>query len=668
MRPTRRYSRLMEDRNSVADQPGGALFFSGIVLALVLGLTIRGFFNPAKIKALVEQAASRIHPDIQVQIESAHLSLSRGYLLPRLAVVIEQVHMESETACWMAPRMDVDEIQLPISVLSWLSGKSPLTRVVAGKVTLRLTKDRPKSCEGLAVPEGSVPSASTAAGGKEPSAAVSLVRKTGTKPESLKASGEIESLEIERLVLESEFEPRHRLELDEFDFRVKSTRPRVFQVKAKSQFLREAGATDWMTPSNIHVEYKEFPEKILEARIFGNWREGYYSVAAAVRPDEDDLKMNAELRHLPLSQVLGALSKAGVQTGRFSPRQSWLSLRAEAQGSLARAREVPVEARNLRLEGDLGEMSVEHLRIKSLQPLKTEPFHVDIRSLDLDRLLQFLQQEHPTPVLAQLGRLKGVAEIRDPENFRLSGEHSGLQFIFSNKGQREIQAISNIRGEISRTAGQWQFTLPGVELDQGVFTGDLKMEATPDFKNVDIRWRAEDLALAPGVQKLMTRGGEISPLKAQMQFKFLEGRLVKWKGQVRLPRLRIEGTTIQRLAIGFDEKDGMFLLNPQMESLEIESGSPAGQILQTAVPSTWFEQNRLVLKSVDGQFQFRQPQEMKWHQLTARVEKSAAVLQSQGEWLNDGRLQGDLQLRAKDMKRHWKIRGHRDQPTLEMVP
>jgi hypothetical protein len=89
---TPRYSE--DDKNLIAEQPGRFVLFSGVLLAVILGLVIRGLIAPNKVKSMIETAAARMHKDVQVEFDSAQISLARG-LLPRFAVIITKVKMES---------------------------------------------------------------------------------------------------------------------------------------------------------------------------------------------------------------------------------------------------------------------------------------------------------------------------------------------------------------------------------------------------------------------------------------------------------------------------------------------------------------------------------------------------------------------------------------------
>lgn len=654
-----RSSRAIVDRNNVADQPGGVIFVVGVAIALVLGLTVRGLIHPAKVRALVESAASRIHPDVKVAFESAHVSLADG-VIPRLSVVIEQVKMESANPCWMAPRLYADEIRLPISLSSWLMGRSPIRQIEAGEVELRLTAARPEACDrGEAVSAVTAPSESSS-----PAPAVRLVRKpeAGGARAPVRSSGEIDELSIDRLIVVSEAGSiKGSLDLEKFDFLVRSAQPRVYQLKARSRLLRDR--VDDLIHANILVEYKEFPEKSLDMKLYGNWREGSYTITAKADPDSEQATVVADLQHLPLSQLLMVLKRFHVVETDFEPRQSWLSFHTEAQGNFRELAKHPVTISHLKLEGDLGDMESDRLQIKSLEPFLLAPSRVEIRNLDFDRLLEFLKQPHPSPILNKVGRFAGIADVIDAKNFRLVGEHSGLEFIFSNKGRRELQVVNGLKGEIRRDGGRWKATIGQANVVQGSFRGEASISGDEELKDVSVNVRADELSVRPAVQTLMTQGGNVAPIQGQIQARIGDRKLVGLRGNVKIPHLKIEGAELDRIVFQFGDRNNLMSLTTKIDHLAVSPDSSAGRIVRTFAPDFWIKDGLLNLSSLGGRFDIQDLHQMRWSRVSAKVDSTRSTMSSDGGWDLSGNLDGSLVIRGEHPSR-WSIGGSRDNPQL----
>lgn len=646
-----------EDRHNVADQPGGAIFWTGVILAAVLGLSIRGLLNPTKVRTQVESAASRLHPDVRVSFDGAHVSLSQG-LIPRFAVIIERVRMESPNACLFGPRLLADEIRLPISVYSWLFEGSPWKRLEAGEVELRLTKDRPSNCEQA---ETQVVSETPLPG--SPSVGVTMVRRERSTNE--KTSEEIDGVDIGRLNVISETKTPFSVDLERVEFRIRSSRPRVFHLRALTRLVREETTGEYLTSAQVEAEYKEFPEKILDLRLSGNWREGAYLLNGRYSPDDQQIRLDGELRHLPLSQFLIALKKIGGPSGQvFNPRQSWLSFKAEATGSVNDLNVLNATVRDFLLEGDLGEIAAEKIQIQKLQPLSLAPSRLEVRNLDFDRLLQFLGREHPSPILNRLGHFAGWVDIRDDQNFHLRGEHSGLEFIFSNKGEREIQRVDGLEGDLVREKGRWLADVKRAKFDQGEFEGKISLTADSEFSAIDLRLDADRLLLAPAVRRLMTSGGDVAPLQSQVKMVVKSGKLEQIKGSLKIPHLAIEGVTIEKFNAQFGDQKNEIVLSSKMDHLAMGADSAAAKVFTQIVPA----QREFSFSQLSGRFLFRELNEIRWSGVTARLNTAKpSTLSSEGSWVRSGSLSGRVDLNGSQERGSWKVLGSRDEPVLEKV-
>nr|HRO68136.1 hypothetical protein [Pseudobdellovibrionaceae bacterium] len=355
----RRPTRSADDRPSVADQPFATIFWTGVIVSVVLGLLLRGMINPQTVRQRLESAASQIHPTVRVDFENAEVSLADGWI-PRLAVVVHRVRMVSTNTCWMAPRLIADEIRLPVSMTALLFGRSPFRQVEAGDVEIRLTSVRPAVCDqGVSTVLG--PQAKP-----EQKMAIRIVRDEGGKmAPAAQSSEEIDSLRIRRLMLVSEVYPQGTLDLGDFNFSVRSTQPAFYQAKAQLTIVRGSGPMDQALRASLDVDYKEFPEKTVDLRINGRLREGTYSLTGSYSPDRDDVKLAADLRHVPLVELFDLIKGRDARMQDFRPRLSWLSLRAETAGEAKRLSRLPIDLSQLRLEGDLGEVVSDQMRIES---------------------------------------------------------------------------------------------------------------------------------------------------------------------------------------------------------------------------------------------------------------------------------------------------------------
>lgn len=638
------------DRHLIAEQPGMTVVMMGLIVAFVIGYTVKSILSPARVSAQIEKAASHIHKDVRVRFDSAQFSLSDG-ILPQMAVIISKIRMESEQACWGAPLVEIDELRLPVSLISAIRGQGAIRDIQANIVSLNLRQDV-KNCE-EAAPENSEVAA-------EPKKSAPLVSLSPPE-DSQKYQNDVRSIFVQKLTISAHQFPQYKPELLNFAVNVKSYNPRVIELKAKTHLLKDEAVGDYLSHANLYVQYKESPERSVQTHIFGNWREGHYSVIANYTMDENLLAIETDLKHIPLSQILQMAQKYDLVSSELNGRQVWISSKARSVSAVDKIRSSPMEIRDLRLEGDLGEMYVDKIQVQSLEPLSYAPIIVNIDKLDIEKLLTLLNRPKKTNVLGSLGQFTGRAEIVSDKNMKMTGQHAGLEFVFSNKGQREVQVIDSMVGDIALKNDTWSFDVRRVEPRAGLFIGDVQMKADRDFKDVHVKADVDEMSFDPAVQKLMTNGGAIGNMTVESDLRLKDGQLNFLKGLIRVDSMNVEGMTFGKTKANFDWKDQEMILRTQMSSLDVTPTSPAGIVLKPVTFPEWWDGSGLKLNTLDGEFRVKSSQNIIWRKFQAQVGKNGK-LSTEGGWNTSGELHGHVLNRDGKESKKWQISGTRENP------
>ncbi|MGZ3795021.1 MAG: hypothetical protein ACXVB1_01570 [Pseudobdellovibrionaceae bacterium] len=644
---TPRYSN--DDKNLIAEQPGRLVLFSGLIMAIVLGLILRGLFAPNKVKAMIESAASRMHKDVKVEFEGAQISLSHG-LLPRFAVIITKVKMESANECWMKPVLMADEVRLPLSLWALVQGENPITQVEAGQVRIDL-RSVYKNCE-------FAPS--------QKSEEAPRVKQFVTLKESAAASkkpqlsSQVQAILIDQLKI---FSPHlsEPVELNTFEIRLKSNSPRVVEMRAKTHLMKDEQVGDYISHATVWGEYSEFPRASLQTRISGNWREGSYHLKANYGMKEEDFTTELDLKHIPLSQAFQILKRFHWLKEDLNGRQVWVSLNIQSSMTKSNLKSAQMHIKDVRLEGDLGDLKIAEAQVISLDPIKYHPFTVDIRRLSAEKLFALLNRPHSAPMLGEMGSFDGTAEVTDHDHIKFSGTHKGLEFIFSNKGQRETQVLKEVAAEISLDKNRWQIQASRLVPDQGVFDGQLSVNADRDLKSFEIKAKANAIRLAPNVIRLMTAGGEIGVLSGDMAMKLQDGQVNHVKGILNSDLLNIEGVSAEKARLNVDFIDGEIQTQAQVQKMAIAVGSPAFQTFKSLIEPEWMSEDRLPMKNITSVFYSKSFKVLSWKNFSAQLEKGGRV-SSEGQWNAAGEISGKLQAQVGKINRKWHLGGKRDEP------
>ena len=643
------------DKDLVAEQSGFGISLIGLILALFIGLAVRAVIAPDKVQGHLQKAISHIHPDLEISFQDAYVSFADG-IFPDLAVVIRGGVIASDKKCWLAPVMEINEIRLPLSWGHLFRGQIYIHEVHVDIVNLNL-RNAPENCEtetaknNLESNSARMPSqfSAPAAGKTAPAVEFKNVRRRNP----------IDTLHIGTLKINYLPVAFTSAEIKNFKLFLKAQEPRWFEITGQLNLGGESFAGDFSSYANLKIDAIDGDQASLSASAKGLVREGSYDLSIIAKPKEDDFSVALNVEHLPVSQMIPFLKKYRLLSADISGKQAWVSGKATMAGPISKAKQTPIQFQKIKLEGDLGELNLAHAQIQSLEPLKYSPMEFQITNLNIKNFLSFLGKSHPTPTFGNLGNFSGAAVFRSPEDLKLRGDHSGLEFIFSNRGSRQIQNMQMISGELNLQNQKWSINLDRIKPTDGIFEGQILIKADRDFKSVSVDAKLQELSLAPQVQILMTGGGSLGVLGGRIQAQFDRDNLQSLSGQLRWDQILIDGIRIYRPKLQIQTQQNEFILDLAAQELEMQGNHPlTGSLFAPiATPGQLFMARSLTTKIRTQKFQ-----KLSWNGLQMMTGKGP--LKSFGGWDQQGQLSGEISMSNAPAKT-WKILGSRNQPRLE---
>jgi hypothetical protein len=643
----------------VTEQAGLTISLIGVVLAIVLGLGVRGVIAPEKIKSRVMEASRRLGEGIGVSVDQAYLSLSRG-MLPDFSVVLKNVHLDVTRKCWLSPDAEINEIRFPISIRDLLAGRSFFHSVEIDSMVLLLRNDM-KDCrgdaarvDGVSTQEVSVTSWASQA----PSATAPSFVQSESSPNH--SAPDIQFISVNRMRVNYLPLPFTSFELLDLDLHLKSNSPKVCSLSSTLNLGGETLSGDYSSRANIQLNYDESIHPQLEGEVSGSWREGQYDLSLKHDLESKELALTGELRHIPLSQVFPVLKKYKVMISDFNGKQTWLSSQFEAKGKIRNDVAIPLALRNFKLEGDLGEVSVATAEIKQWEPIQFEPLQFVLKDIDLKNLLLFLNRPHPSPALGNLGVFNGTAEFRSNQSLKVSGSQRGFEMIFSNKGQREVQTFTEIKGDLNFDHGQWAGDISKVEIKDGEFKGNATVSADRDLQDLRMSLDVQSLTLAPRVQKLMTDGGSAENLQAKFKTRFLRGEMKQLEGRLRGDHLKVGAIQFQKPQFLFSNHGDEFQIDFNSAGAKLESIKFISPLVEQFRPDWQELKMPFNFKKITSRMKTKSLQNFRWESLELVSEQFQ--LRSQGGWDDKNELFGSLKVTEKGKNQKWKLSGSRDKP------
>jgi len=650
----------------VTEQSGLVTSLVGILFAVALGLVVRGALSPEKIKARVEEASKRLGEGIHVTIDQASFSLARG-VVPDFSLVVRNVHIDVSQKCWLSPDAEISEIRFPISIGDLIAGKPFFHRVEVDNMIL-LLRNEMKECSSEGKAASSLDSSSSgannfAAFAKDVSHPKTSNKKGGEEEApSRQAPSDIQTVSINRLKVNYLPLPFTSFELLDLDLNVRSETPRVYQLKSHLDLGGETLSGDYSSHAKIEINYDESAHPQIDTQINGSWREGQYDFSVSEETLTHEVQVAGELRHIPLSQVFPVLKKYKVMVSDFNGRQTWLSSQFEARGKIQNMNAIPLKIRDLKVEGDLGEIALENAEIKKWNPVDFEPVVFKLKDIDLKNLLLFLNRPHPSPALAALGTFNGQAELSANQSVRLTGKQQGLEMIFSNRGQREVQVFSEVAGDLVFDHGRWSGDISQINIRDGDFKGKANLSSDKDWKDLRLNFDIENLTLAPRVQKLITGQGSAEKLQAKIKTHFVQGELKALEGTLRGEAVEIEGLALVKPQFLFSTREDNFQVDFMASDVHVEKA----QVFMNMVSGFKSDLSQLKIptefKKITSRMKTKSLQNFEWTSVDLMGDQYR--LQSSGGWSQRGEVFGQVQVTEKGKSKKWKLLGTRDQPQL----
>lgn len=648
----------------VAEQPGWSRSLIGLFFAVILGLTIKAQIVPSKVMQMVREATSKADPNLDIQFASARVSLSDG-LFPELAVVVQDLMVTPKDDCWGGTNLKVDQIKVPIKFRDAIRGIFLPRMIEVGQAQIDLEVEKIERCEKANRSVQTVPPVNQNAAPSTPVVQEHPFAKAGAH----QANQGIDRIDIRSIQVNLIGNHSHELSLRQIQIAIQSHSPRKLNITGFVKFTSSDKIFDLASGGRLSVHYdesinnsintQEFP---VVANLSGTWFEGNYLAQFSVDPRNQNFQLKTEAKYLPLLQILPILKKYDVIKTDLNGRKAWGTFQFQADGNLKTIEQARVQGKEVKLEGDFGEIYVPSIDIQQFRPTIFSPINIVMKNFDFNELLIFMNRQHPSPALGNLGKFYGTLTVHSAKHLSLSGEHSGLEFWFSNKGQRAIQPISLILVQAEWQNSEWDIGINRIQPTGGLFEGKLKLKADNDWKKVEIQADIDELILSSQIQDVMSSGGRIGTLYGNLDLVLESGKASNIHGKINLNEGIIEGIGFKKLGIKFDPRKknqsvDKFEMLTQVKELDI----PADRefianlgIYQNANQKAIFADLNIVAETEDFKT-------LRWD--LKSVKAGTLIVSSVGKWDEAGKLNGEIKIKSGPrVIKSFILEGHRDEP------
>lgn len=459
-----------KNHSMVSDQPGRFIFWGGLLICYILSSLLKFQITPEKISEELKRTSRQIHKSLDVDFESARLIFAKGWL-PRFSLEVKNVRMVSNEACWLQPLINIKTLELPLSLVSFLKKRSPISDILIDDARVYF-RGMPNDCKNdLAI---NIPEMKDIPKPESIPLGVSLAESQSRASVPDSQPGEIEKVVVDRFHVAAKDIPIVDFYLNNFELKVKTSMPRIFHFKAQTNFFKDHHG-QYLSHALIEGNYKEFPETLLSFAINGNWREGSYFAKAEFDAHSRKYKADGEFRHLPLGTVLEQIG------GPIPTRQAWLSFRIQTNSDLSKGLRTPVEISKFVWESDFGDAEVPDLKIKSLDPLLVESTKISLKKFDLDQVIERKSNETIAKTFKHYGLWSGEILFDGSEKIQFSGDLQSTEINFTSQNNHAVQKVLGIRTQGLLHKKNLNLNLTKFEIENGSMDG--KMELNWNFQN-----------------------------------------------------------------------------------------------------------------------------------------------------------------------------------------
>jgi hypothetical protein len=636
----------------VIEQKGLRVLVSGVVLALLMALTFRAIFSPQRVKYEIERVIEESNPQkAEIKIEQAYLSLADGWF-PRLAVVIENLELQSQDPCLYFAKINVGSMILPVSLQSIFDRSLVLKKLEMNHLVAHMKTKGIKCDTSLFAPPTLEEMPNTLAN--------PMVESPSAKP--INEAPLVQTLSIEGSPLKEVLLTHGELHFDAFpDFylQVKKLKAELTDKPEKSASvvgdLELIPVTDdrligWNTRFQM-----EATEKLVKSHFKGQWREGSVNLDLDYKAKDNQLELKGDFKQIPLGQIFIFTNELGWSKGAPSARQSWISFHTDYVQHSKKDKQVNIK--DIKVEGDFGDIKVPLLEASG-EPLIWQPLKVELNSVNISKLLMAFDQPHPSSSLSSLGVFNGMLDLDGPHFKSAQGDLKGLEFVFSNKGIRDVQVVSNMQLEVREIDNQYKAKVTDLELKDGEFKGQVDANYNKVDSSTQVQVVLDQIKLNPKVEKLMTNKGFLSALQGKLNFLFKKDEKPQIQGFIKADSGQIEKVNFEKLRWEINSSNIESLWKFTFQDLKWNADAQSLETLQKIlkVEASTLELKNFTVKGKKGENSFE------WTELQAQITEPKIKINSQGAWDEDGNLKGTIQVKSEKESRQINISGTRESP------
>ncbi len=482
--------RPIKENDLVSEQPGFFILFIGLMFSIIVGLSIKTAAQSDWFRARLSEAISNVGKDWRIQHGTVGLYFQDG-IKPAIGLYANDVKIASESSCYMKSGGFAQRVKIPLSIIKYLIDGQLVSEIEIQDFKIEITEKTPVCNTKNATAASSLGVVEVKK--KNQITIVDRVEKSTLR-------NEIERVRINRLEVYYPHEKYDYFSLKNIVIENRSSHPKILFMEGDVDLNPLIKSADGKKLANLKIEYNEFPEKTIKSNLLGSLREGFFSIQLVNRIEDKKFQLQAELKNVSLSFVK---SFAAEVPKDINVKSNWVSLKLYAEGLVDSLMASTAEVKDVVVNGDLGEFSIETLNFAHGVGQGPNPFELKMKGVDLSKVFTLNAGIKIPDQIESMGYLDGQINYLTDSDIKLNGAVKGLEVVFSANSNRKTEVVG-----VDRLTGVWskkRLLLDAAEIknEQGAIDGAVHLK-TEDLKSFELDALLKNIKLASDVSELVT--------------------------------------------------------------------------------------------------------------------------------------------------------------------
>lgn len=437
-------------KRAVVDQPGLKIIILGLVVSIIIGLSIKAQISPRKIKKRLDQAISRLQPDVKIDFKSVEIKLSDwGWPQPYLEV--HEIRVSPVKAICDESQIFVETLSFPLSWNLFFDSKKVIRSLRISQLEIRLSEF--KNCFTSVTSNESV--------------SESLLRQGLTQVFSAPNAEQLRELKIDRIKILSKDNYQMPLYLQAAVFEFSYARQMLSKIALKAQtvFYNDNQKQLFKIKSdlNLNFEKQNSGEISILGQLSGKLIDRDYRIHFDYKPEVNSFYFIFEGQKISVKSLFKLFHfehKELTEPLKNELFTFFMSVKGVGFFNLNKNKSENIQLSEFKIESESGLLSSSQIEINSLQPFEIRKAQIQVKNLDISTFFKkLLNDKILNSHIETAGRFNGEIILTESKEAKMFGIVQDLKFYLSPANQKWPQLMNEMSLDFSMDENSKKLTL-----------------------------------------------------------------------------------------------------------------------------------------------------------------------------------------------------------------